>query len=165
MDNVRIRLKLRDNEFEAEGPEGLVRAHLAEFKSLLPGAAAPETPANAPHALMFQADKASGALVLRILPSTNQGILKQVTNTLLLTLFGFQEAMGIPKVPVLAATQTIRQSGLVAVSRLSNAFLKLQKEGLAMKIGRGKGTQYQLTAKGLKSARELIQNSLSRANL
>jgi hypothetical protein len=175
VDNVRIRLKIREGEFEAEGPDPLVRAHLAEFKTLLTSPAAgeettPEAPPITPGKdsgldLMYQAEPATGTLTLRILPSTDRGVLKQVSNTLLLILHGFHESLNLREVPVLAATLTIRQSGLVRVSRLSNAFLALQAEGLAMKIGRGKGTKYQLTAKGRAEARALIHNTLKRAKL
>jgi hypothetical protein len=173
VDNVRVRLKLRDNEFEAEGPEGLVRQHLQEFKGLLGnpamtaenGEKSGATGTSEAAALMFQADPVLKTLTLRILPSTDQGVLQQTANTLLLVLLGFQEALNAPKVSVLAATLAIRKSGLVEVQRLSNAFLKLQKEGLAMKTGRGKGTTYQLTSKGQNAARHLVQKTLGRAGL
>ena len=66
---------------------------------------------------------------------------------------------------LLSAAQAIRRSGLVKVQRLSNAFLALRSDGLALKIGLGKGTSYQLTSTGQNAARELIHNTLHRANL
>ena len=170
---MKIRLKLRDNEFEAEGPDNLVRAHLADFKGLM-GNTGPEeerrrpaSPAKAVNAndLIYQPDKTGKSLTLRILPSTDRGMLKQIANTLLLVLHGFHESLGINEVPVLSAAQAIRLSGLVKVRRLSIAFLTLQSDGFALKIGLGKGTRYQLTSKGQNAARELIQNTLQRANL
>ena len=172
MDKVKIRLKLRDNEFEAEGPDDLVRAHLSEFKGLMGNAISERTPPLANSAgtdaslgLIYQPDKTLKTLTLRILPSTDRGMLKQVANTLLLVLLGFHESLGIDEVPVLSAAQAIRRSGLVKVHRLSNAFLSLQTDGYALKIGLGKGTRYQLTSKGQNAAQTLIHNTLQRANL
>lgn len=171
VDNLKIRLKWRENEFEAEGPEGLIRSHLNEFKEMVGGrrpAAAPAGTAGTEQgaaSILFQADKASQALSLRVLPSTDKGVLKQTSNTLLLVLHGFQEELALEQVPVLAAAQAIRQSGMVQVRRLSNAFLALQSDGLAMKIGSGKGTRYQLTTKGRAAAQNLCQLTLERAGL
>lgn len=167
-DTVKIRLKLPEGEIEAEGPDALVRAHLQEFKAYLADKRPPSTPAPAAETqpdLFYQADLATKSLTLRILPSTDQGVTQQVANALLLVLNGFREALATPEVPVLSASEAIRQSGLVQVKRLSNAFTNLQTEGLALKVGSGKGTRYQLTAKGQTAAQELIQTTLRRAGL
>ncbi len=170
---MKIRLKLSDNEFEAEGPDELIRAHLSEFKGMVKNAVPEElqprlaNPAEptVPLDLIYQPDKTLKPLTLRVLPSTDHRMLKQVANTLLLVLYGFHETLGVNEVPVLSAAQAIRRSGLVKVQRLSNAFLALRSDGLALKIGLGKGTSYQLTSTGQNAARELIHNTLHRANL
>jgi hypothetical protein len=167
VENVKVRIRLRDNEFEAEGPESLVRAHLGEFERLLGGGG--EKSASAlpppPLELLFSPDAAARSLTLRVLPSTDKGVLRQVANTLLLVLYGFRKALDEERVPVLSAAQAIRASGLVKVQRLSNAFGTLQNEGLALKLGTGKGTRYQLTEKGLTQAQSLIHQTLKRAGL
>lgn len=164
MDNLKIRLKLRENEFEAEGPDALIRAHLGEFKALLKGEEQAKN-GSLPTDLLFKTDAGGERVTLRVLPSTDRGRGRQVANTLLLALYGFQEQLGLQEVPVLSAAQSLRHSGLVKVQRLSNAFLVLQREGHAMKVGSGKGTRYKLTAKGHAAAQNLYKTTLARADL
>jgi hypothetical protein len=172
-----MRFKIGSHEFEVEGPESALKTGLEEFRSLMKSLPEerqaptlliqePQRVAKiAQESLFFLPDKAQGAITLRVLPSTDQGILRQLRNTLLLILYGFRKTLDIEQVAALAAARAVRQSGLVSTKRLSHAFLALQKEGLALKMGKGKGTKYQLSQKGLDAAQELLRSVLGRANL
>ena len=195
MDNSRVRLKIGPHEFEAEGSEESVKARLMEFRDLISGSplertrggtdapAPPPAPEglpliDAPFAkpaasklsvqqvdLVFHPEPGRQGLSLRILPSTDKGVIRQISNTMLVILFGYKEKLGVLEVPVIQITAAMRQSGFTTLKRLSTSFSQLQKEGLALKIGAGKGTKYRATNKGLQLAEDLLHSTLARANL
>jgi hypothetical protein len=168
VDNVRIKFKVGDREFEAEGPRDAVEARWAEAKEWL--IHAKETPFDAPtpkeslrsppKSPVFEVDGGKRTIRLRVLPPRGESI-QRVSNALLLLLYGYHENLGKSEVPVTRMAEDLRMSGFAGLKRLSRAFGKLEGDGLAARNGAGKGTRYRATHPGLATAANLA-DSLSR---
>jgi hypothetical protein len=176
VDKYRLRIRMGQAEFEAEGPRPQVHEDYERFLSRLgrEGTAPSPLPTDAPMGgpapqnrvdLLYQVDKNRGVLSLRILPSIGSGVIRHVANAILIILYGFKEYLGADSVPVLALANALRQSGHTGVKRLSTSCNYLLKNGLLIKQGTGKGSLYKASNLGLQTARSIIHATLERANL
>lgn len=163
VDNYRLKIKMGAFEFEAEGPRDSVDARFADFKSLIK--TAPPVVASNDTSLLYRIDRERSHISLRVLPPSGDGVIRQTANAILLLLLGYNDHLSSPNAPVLALAKAIRESGLTNVKRLSTAFPLLQKDGLALKKGSGKGTYYQISNPGISFAKNLSQTILSKVNL
>ena len=164
MDNVRLRIKHGEKEFEIEGPAQDVSARWEEAKRWLlqEGPKIDRTGAGGLPAvegvgdLIFDRDMARGTIRLRILPPRGK-ILQRVSQSLLLLLHGYQSFLEQSQIPVTRLAEDLRLSGFADLRRLSRAFAKLEAEGLAIRSGRGKGTTYRTTHPGKNAAIHLLK--------
>jgi hypothetical protein len=172
-DHYKLHIKMGSFEFEAEGPQELVKAQFSDFKELIQGQQASkgaQPPSehgltNERLQLIFKADPEKKTISLRAIPPTNSRVIRHIGHIMLILLLGFKETFNLQEIPAITMTDALRQSGFAALKRLSTSFHILEKEGLALKIGKGKGTKYRATNKGLSMAQHLIQTLFDRINL
>jgi len=167
METYKLKVKVGESEFEAEGPEEAVKAQFEAFKQMLESGAVKVT---APHerrgehppknhevgneALLklYKIEERNGRkdVTLRFTP---QGGERRVSTALLLLLHGHRELADVENVPVTTLSDAMEQSG-VPVARLDRAAAPLLREGLALRGGRSKGTWYRLTNQGTARAQD-----------
>ena len=167
----RLRVKIQENEFEAEGSETTVSALFAEFKNLVEKSRdahslpAPDQPPQQHPRLPLLFNDHASYISLRILPGSQKGPLAQIAQSTLLLLFGHKELKNELKVSVLTLTKGLKYSGFTTLKRLSNAYQALENQGLAIKSGKGKGTAYAASDKGIQTAQEHIEEILAKAHI
>lgn len=164
MDNIRIKIRAGEKEFEAEGPRDAVEAQWAEAKGWIMSAANNITETNGELAIkntekspVFEVDGGKRTIRLRILPPRGESI-QRISNALLLLLYGYHENLGKSEVQVTRMAEDLRMSGFAGLKRLSRAFGKLEADGLAARNGAGKGTRYRATNPGLSTAANLAKS-------
>lgn len=168
MDNLRVKVRVGEKEFEAEGPREAVEARWAEARDWILSHA----PTNkeqipiiekAAESLqkdenpIFDVDRGRRTVRLRVLPPRGE-VLQRLSNALLLLLYGYHEILNRPEIPVTRMAEDLRMSGFAGLKRLSRAFVRLETEGLAARNGAGKGTNYRATNPGLTAARTLAKS-------
>lgn len=166
VDNLRFKIRVGEKEFEAEGPRDAVEARWAEARDWLLQAAEPKTahPKEPDESLtspsanpIFEVDRGRRTVRLRVLPPRGE-VLQRLSNALLLLLYGYNDLINRPQVPVTRMAEDLRMSGFAGLKRLSRAFVRLETEGLAARNGSGKGTNYRATNPGLVAARTLAKS-------
>jgi hypothetical protein len=168
VDNFRFKVKVGEREFEAEGPRDAVEARWAEARDWLLNTPEPKrTPTDRPPDLaeqrenpIFDVDRGRRTVRLRVLPPRGE-VLQRLSNALLLLLYGYNDLINRPQVPVTRMAEDLRMSGFAGLKRLSRAFVRLESEGLAARNGAGKGTNYRATNPGLAAARTLAKSLTS----
>ena len=156
MDTSKIKIKIGDHEFEAEGPTDVVQSQFQAFKELI--AAVPVTivppPSSGPK-LNGQAEQPKSKLEKmfktegRIVSLT---AIPQTTNdAALLVMLGQKHFRGNDTVTGQEVGDGLDHSGVMAgrVDRIMDAFIQ---EGSVMKIGQGRATRYRLTNTGMNKA-------------
>lgn len=166
VDKLRVKMRVGEREFEAEGPREAVEARWMEARSWLfedrPKQKSSDVEVAQPlqerdaHPL-FDIDRGRRTIRLRVLPPRGE-ILQRLSNALLLLLHGYRDLLNRPEIPVTRMAEDLRMSGFAGLKRLSRAFDRLEQEGLAARSGAGKGTRYRATHPGLESARALVQS-------
>jgi hypothetical protein len=154
METSKIRMKIGDHEFEAEGPPELVQSQFEAFKQLIASNPAPivnppsnEVRQNAPQAStgMDKIYRTEGRIVsLTATPQTPN-------DAALLVMLGQKHYRNNDTVTGQEVGDGLDHSGVVAgrVDRIMDAFIQ---EGSVMKIGQGRATRYRLTNTGLSKA-------------
>jgi hypothetical protein len=178
----KVRIKIGDAEFEAEGEKATVDAQFAVFMAAMsaqpaakPSAATPATPPadnggngdegnGAPEpsqdgvldaALLRKAfSNAKDMVSLNALPKSTT----KESDTLLMLLYGFAELKGQDMVLGTQLIRAARQSG-ITLERVDRAISKY--ESLLLKGGQRKGQRYGLNNQGKKRAKEMITELLS----
>ena len=180
MDAYKLRVKIGTAEFEAEGPEQMVKEQFAEFKKMIeprPSNAGPAAPGAMPnghrdsgletaHELppgyerMYQVEERSGRrfVKLHFLP-TGEG---REAVALRLVLLGYRKALSEDRVRVTTLLEALRGSGL-PLQRLDGYAAEAINQGLLLKGGTGKGGTYGLSVTGVKRAEEELAEMLARA--
>jgi hypothetical protein len=180
MDAYRLRVKIGTAEFEAEGPEQMVKEQFEEFKRMIeprgsgPGPATTsatpngsrEASSETAYALplgyerMYQVEERSGRrfVKLHFLP-TGEG---REAVALRLVLLGYRKVLNEDRVRVTTLLETLRGSGL-PIQRLDLYAGEAVNQGLLLKGGTGKGGTYGLSVTGLKRAEEELAEMLARA--
>lgn len=169
MENVRIRIRSGEREFEAAGPRDLVEKSLADVREWI-FQNSPllerdrDAKANSVKPISFKNDRlgdvyeinhGQGRIRLRTIPPAKE-INEKLSKALLILLFGYQNHFQTVKIPATRLTEDLRLSGFSALKRLSRAFRLLQTGGFAVQNGSGKGTTYQITSPGALKAEAII---------
>jgi hypothetical protein len=170
MDSYRIKVKIGDNEFDAEGPPDLVKAQFEAFKEIITSLPPRnDTPIVQPvqqvpfiQAVAQESEqanfekmfKAEGRVIsLTALPAN-------VMDAVLLTLFGQRTFRNNDSITGAEIKDGLVQSGY-RVDRVDRFIDKLTGEGLVIKIGIGKASRYRLTNQGLARALGLARDVLA----
>jgi hypothetical protein len=167
-DTQKLKIKVGEHEFEAEGPADVVQAQFADFRDLItsittspaPAVAAPVVPAQQekPNA----AQEANNTTPLPHLPL--EKILKvegrvvsltakcdTVDHAVLLILLGQKEFRSNQEVSGSEIMDGLKQSGYI-LGRVDYTLDKLSADGNVITIGIRRGRRYRLTNQGLKQA-------------
>lgn len=157
-DTYRLKIKIGEHEFEAEGPVEVVQAQFALFKELI--AATPQKPtehateatteeknsaAQIPHQAIEKIMKAEGRVVSLTAKCDT------VDEAVLLILLGQKEFRSNQEVTGSEIMDGLKQSGyqLERVDRITD---KLTQDGHIITIGVHRGRRYRLTNQGLARA-------------
>jgi len=163
VDRIKIRFRLGDREFEAEGEKDTVRAQWEEARAWLfqeetdkkGGRALPPPREEKPlQKSLFDLDAGRGSLRLRVLPPGGPGG-ERLAKALLLLLHGYHTLLLQNDVPAIRLADDLRMSGFAGVRRLSRAFAALETQGHAIRSGTGKGSHYRATGPGIQVAQAI----------
>ena len=170
METTKIKVKIGDNEFEAEGPVELITSQFADFKELIKSMpissvspSAPEnqqnTNENVPLSAMggpIQFDKMfkiDGRVIsLTALPAA-------VDDAALLVMFGQKQYRNNDSVTGSEMMDGLTQSGY-RLARTDRIMEKFVTEASVIKVGLGRATRYRLTNQGLTKAQNTAQELL-----
>ena len=183
MENLKLRIKVRDCEIEAEGPQTFVHEQFEAFKQLLadmtqksvlselrdetdrvPSQELSSSP-RFPHEQALP--KNSPAAALQKLLAWNDRT-QQVTcavipeghlrtaDTVLLLLWGYQELRGLSEISAMILNRGLKSAGF-SQFRLDRIMTPYLKDRLVLRSGVGKGGRYRLTTRGVEKAQDLVQ--------
>lgn len=173
MENYRLRIKIGDCEFEAEGSQEIVERQFSEFKELLKsppvsnhqesnnnGGGANE--GNAPKLITpvffatnqywktFKFDEKRNLLSLSIKPMGDAA----QADAILLLLFGYKFLKEQDEVIVTQLKDGLEQSGF-SVNRIDRVIAPYVRSLFVIKTGKAKGGRYRLTNSGTTKAQTL----------
>ncbi len=179
MPNLKLRVKIADCEYEAEGSQESVCAQFEIFKKLLwsftKNTIASDLPSGKPkndlgnqgtplpapqpelhtqHSgnvlqRLFLHDPLTSRLSCRVLPTGST----KTTDTMLLLLLGNQEILRQQETSALALNQALIRSG-GTVARLDRVLSSCLRDHWVLKSGKGKGGKYRLSKLGIQHAWE-----------
>jgi hypothetical protein len=146
MSELRIKMKIADYEFEAEGSNDVVRLELADFKKLVPAALkSPSTPEKAaatlPNAELFEVLRMNGRIVSLKVHT------KSVDDAVLAILAGQKALRKNERVSGGEIMNGLRASGQT-VTRVDYLLRRQVADGMVSMRGRGRTRRYSLTTAG-----------------
>lgn len=170
MESTRIKVKIGDNEFDAEGPTETVQAQFETFKQLISSAASVSATAKSSNSLKVWAalDKqpepphipiekvlhAAGRVVsLTALPAS-------LVDAALLIMLGHKDMRNHLSVTGQEIGDGLAQSGR-PVPRVDRVMDKAIEEAHVLKTGIKRGTRYRLTNQGLAKALVIAQELIA----
>ncbi len=152
METQKLKIKIGEHEFEAEGPVEVVNVQFETWKEMIatapakPKETAPEKPidknAPLPHLTLDKIMKVEG----RIVSLTARA--ETVDETALLILLGQKELRGNQEVTGSEIMDGLRQSGY-AISRADTLMDKLSADGNVITVGVHRSRRYRLSNSGL----------------
>jgi hypothetical protein len=172
MDTYKLRIKIGNHEFEAEGPVEVVKEQFESWKGLLglSPAKGTDSPAAAlsgnsvtriteihtPEGIttpldVFDHDDKRKLVTLRVHPTSED----RDADAALLVLYGYKEIEAKDEVPVTKLKDALEVSGL-RPDRVDRTLAPHMREGLILKAGRGKGGKYRLTNTGYARAQQMV---------
>jgi hypothetical protein len=166
----KIRVKIGDHEFEAEGPAAEVAKQFAAWKELIAAITSGPHPPRSPELSkgddkskdtgkhhsqgtlrIFALDEKRKLVTLKAHPTTDS----RNADALLLLLYGFKELQDMDEVPVTTLGDAVKVSG-ISVARIDRAIASYVGT-LVLKTGRAKGSKYRLSNTGLTEAEQLAK--------
>jgi hypothetical protein len=167
MADYRLKIKIGEHEFDAEGPVETVQAQFEAFKELV--SAAPlktqPSPMNAPD----NADQPNGdpnELNLEKITRVEGRIISltigvdRIPDAILLILLGQRRFRSNDAVTGAEILEGLRESGR-PIDRADRILLSLHAEGLLIAVGQHRSRTYRLTNAGVARAQEIARNMIS----
>ena len=179
MENLRLRIHIAGQEFEAEGSAEVVGRHFDRFCSLVARLTQQDLtvsehaqPTHQLPSLLFSPsrlaeqssdqvrtrlptlvhdDPKTPVLICRMLPT---GPSKEADTTLIL-LLGYHLLRHYTEVPAILLTQSLKRAGL-SVTRLDRVLARYLREHIVLKTGKGKGGKYRLSKRGVELAQRRV---------
>jgi hypothetical protein len=167
----RLKSKIGVNEFDADGPEKVVKEQYQLFLQAIQ--TLPQVPQNngsagtngytAPNNTAPPTDedieatwnraylRKDNKLSLHVLPKTKTA----AADTLVLLMYGFQKLFGLEAVSSIALMEAAKQSGL-RIDRVDRS-LPTEHAKLVIRGGQGKGTRYSVNNRGAAYAQDLLE--------
>lgn len=171
MDNDRLKIKIGEHEFEAEGSSETVDRRLAEFKALVTMALShPPTDKSAMMPESMAGVKSTppqrdDEQLLRIMRVEDRIVsltvrAQSADDAALLVLFGQKMFRNNDSVTGMEVIEGLTVSGQT-VARVDRVLDRLAGNGLVIVIGQHRGRRYRLTNAGLNHARELASTLIA----
>ena len=164
MENYRLKVKLGEHEFEAEGPVDVVQAQFAAFRELIGSVAAtaPSTDqkipngsiASLPHLPLERIMKVEGRMVSLTAKCDT------VQEAVLLLLLGQMEFRSNQEVTGAELMDGLKQSGYI-LPRVDKVLDALSADGNAITVGVNRGRRYRLTNQGKSQALLIAKDVLT----
>jgi hypothetical protein len=182
VEHTRLKVRIGENEFDAEGPPEQITAQFAAWKDLLtlvghngrpasttnPKAGKPaipqqsllddsgsaiDDPPSDRSASIFHVDEKRQLVTLRVLPPNGED---RDADAALLTIYGFKTMLNAGEVLVGRLKDALQASGLTP-TRIDKIVLAYTTNGLVLKVGRGPGGKYHLSNTGRAKAEALAK--------
>lgn len=163
MDTNRLKIKIGEHEFEAEGPVDVVQDQFAAFKELI---------ANMPKEITQQASEPSsdgappnGLALEKITRVQGRTVsltvhVESIPDAILVLLLGQRKLRNNDSVTGGEIMDGLRESGQI-VTRVDHTLNHLSTQGGVIRIGTGRGRRYRLTNIGIIHAEEVAKNLIS----
>jgi hypothetical protein len=158
--NLRIKIKLGDNEFEAEGPADAVKAQVAAFERLLgrevqpepapPPSAVESVPSPAPPPIQFVARADANVVSLKVACDS-------LPQAVLVVLFGQRELRRASWVAGSEIMEGLRKSGF-RIDRADHILKREASNGHIVINGKHRLKRYRLTTDGVERAKAITQS-------
>lgn len=163
MDTYKLKIRIGDAEFEAEGPVETVQAQFEAFKEMMTVTPVkPHEPSQEPGQVrtaepmaLDKIMKVDGRLVALTAHSN-----REVDQAVLLVMLGQKTFRTNDAVTGGEIIDGLKESGHV-VSRIGGVLDKLASQGHVIKVGVGKASRYRLTTKGFARAQEIAREVLA----
>ena len=155
MSELKIRIKIADYEFEADGLNDVVRAELAGFKKLLPAEmrailpneSYPDAPPAAHLGKILRVDRRVVSLKVQS---------ESVEEAVLVLLFGQKHFRNNDRVTGSEIMDGLRASGQ-RVNRIDYVLTRHSADGRVTAMGKGRSRRYKLTNRGVQKAQEIAR--------
>jgi hypothetical protein len=167
-DSYRLKIKIGDHEFEAEGPVDIVREQFESFKELVSTTSpktqnSPGQPDNSVTIPDVPFDESSLGKIMkqdgRIVSLTIRP--RNIDEALLLIILGQRYLRGTEVATGAEVMGGITATGGVAVSRIDRYLEKMGREGDLIVMGERRGKRYRFTNSGLTKAQKLATEVLA----
>jgi hypothetical protein len=167
MDTQKLKIKIGEHEFEAEGPTEVVQAQFAIFKELIASAPAPKKE-EATETVQHQsaATNNSGTLALEKIVRVDGRVISltartnSVADAAMVLLLAQRVLRNNETVTSSEVVDGLRTSGHV-VSRVDSVMDKLASDGHVIKIGARRATRYRLTNQGVTRGQEIARGVIA----
>jgi hypothetical protein len=170
MGSYRLKIKVGDHEFDADGPVDVVQAQFEAFKSLIatlpPSTAANKQVATTQKEADNSASANESALALDKIARVEDRVVsltarpETLEDSLLLLLLGQRTFRANDAVTGGEVLSGLRQSG-ITVGRVDWRLDKLAGDGQIIKIGYGRASRYRLTNQGMNKAQGIARNLIA----
>lgn len=164
MDTYKLKIKIGEHEFEAEGPVEVVQAQFTAFRELIatiPAAAATPAPnviptvsPELPHLPIEKILKVEGRMV------SLTAKCETIDEAVLLVLLGQKDLRNNQEVTGAEIMDGLKQSGYM-LGRVDKVLDRLSANGNVHTIGFRRGRRYRLTNLGVNAALEIAKEVLS----
>ena len=169
MENAKLKIKIGDHEFEAEGPTELVQAQFTTFRDLvlnIPASKQVQPTTIVSEVALPAASADNGAPVCdkimrqdgRIVSLTARGA--SIEDEIMLVLLGQKMLRNNESVTGAEITSGLKVTG-GAIGRIDFKLDKLSKEGNVITIGTHRARRYRLTNRGAAKAHEIAKAVIS----
>ncbi len=161
MEAYKLKIRIGDNEFEAEGPVEQVQAQFAAFKELIASA-----PPKAPQPQSGQPAGVQSGLALSKIMSADDRVVsltaraESVDDAALLVLLGQRTFRNNDSATGGEIMDGLRQSGYT-LGRVDRTLNELATAGSVITIGTGRSRRYRLTNQGMIRAQEIAQRLIA----
>ncbi len=169
MDNARIKVKVGEHEFEAEGPAEMVQAQFEAFKEFIANVNVAPRPATVPPKTGGQPEHSTEETVTSLDKiSRVDGRVVSLTvkpeseaTAAMIIMLGHKIFRENETVTASEIADGLEQSGY-RFARLDRVMKPLADEGSVVQIGAKKGTRYRFTNQGLSKAQSAAKQEVGR---
>jgi hypothetical protein len=164
METYKLKMKIGDAEFDAEGPVEVVQAQFAAFKELIE-----KTPQKASERLGNNESTVAGTPALERIMKHDGRIVSLTAHTaaiedaVMLVLIGQKAFRNNDSITGGEVIDGLRQSGH-PIPRVDRVLDKLANDGVVIRTGEGRGTRYRLSNQGMHRGMELAKGIIATLN-
>jgi hypothetical protein len=165
MEPYKLKIKIGEHEFEAEGPVDAVQAQFVAFKELITSVPSAPTPAARPSEEKATANQLPHLPLERILKAEGRVVsltakCDTIDEAVLLILLGQKEMRSNQEVTGAEIMDGLTQSGY-RLSRVDHLLNKLETDGSTITMGVHRGRRYRLSNTGLTKALNIAKDVIA----